>query len=208
MKLHQISVHTDLRRVRPTTGAILGFETDIGLLHLHVLEEKHRRGWAPLVGVPASEDNCSIIATAGLNLPAQFKEWLIPPHQLMKESFGPGGCFVRVGSGAKSPKAGPLSILKDWPFYSPSLCEFIPKRLLDEASVTDLTEPPDRGDWKLRMWIVKSSVREAEGEERTYRTIPSLIFSLEDFDLFIARLFAYLRGDKLPMEVMDSTLNA
>ena len=208
MKLHQISVHTDLRRVRPTTGTVLGFETEIGMLHLHVLEKKFETGWAPLVAVPSSEHNRTQVGAAGMRLPAQFKDWLIPPHQLMKESFGPGGCFTRIKSRGESPAPGPLSSLNEHPFYSPGLCEFIPKRLLDAESVTDLSETPDRGDWKLQVWIIKSSVRKAEGEERSYRAVPNLIFSLEDFDLFIARLFAYLRGDKLPMEVMDSTLDA
>lgn len=126
----------------------------------------------------------------------------------MKESFGPGGCFTRVGSGADTPDPGPLSSFNEHPFHSPHLCEFAPKRLLDKTGTSDLSEVPCRDDWKLQMWIIKSSVRKAEGDEQSYRTVPNLIFSLEDFDLFIARLFTYLRGEELPMDVVDSSLDS
>lgn len=206
MKLHQISVHTENPRVLPTEGAIFRFESNVGDLNLHVLRQKYQRGWAPLVGIPASRSNCETLESEGLHLPDRFSEWILPPLQLMKESFGPGTCFLRIKE--KSDNIFPDSFIDliGWPAYSPYINSYVPASIINEAQGADISSGPDRSEWDLRVWQGGRINRPAKPDERDRQVVPATICSFALFDFFLARSLASIGSEDLPTRAIDTRI--
>ncbi|MGP9723509.1 hypothetical protein ACT3SZ_05785 [Corynebacterium sp. AOP40-9SA-29] len=142
----------------------------------------------------------------GIIIPEIFQKWLLPPLQLMRESFSAGGCFVRRGKGSEYSPPKNIVDLADWPSYSPFINGYIPAKMLAAEGVSDISSEPDRTEWNLRLWQSGSGARKATPAEMHYQVVPEIIFSLELFDLFIARMISSLGNDNLPIEAIDSTI--
>lgn len=207
IKLYQLVLDGRRKSIRITDFAVLGFDTDIGQLHVHILDARFDRGFGALVAVPPSEHNLQVLGDAGLMVPDQFSEWLIPPFQLSPSAFHTRTGFVRVGRDVsfEAPKNYTFLIQNyetgNSAVFSPGVGEFVPRLVLIDRGVTDLSSRVSRDDWRLMLRIAPGRrLRDAVGEERDYLVIPDSVVSVTWLDLYVARLLAYLRGEPLPME--------